>query len=417
MCADWFNKNNKKNAIDPQIVLNEIAKVASVDAAGNIVFALRGLPDNLDTILESAVMFDEDIPSCAYADIVRKAMHQAIKADRLECGFVRTALQTGENHYRAMPSHDYVLVSAISFALPYPFTDLKVDGYKLSLRNKLPKKYDRSAIERTVASVFPMPLPNNYANMLVRIRARTEKEAAQAALAGLGVHVGLWNYILTRGRVSLFFNGGRPAIGSLMAGPVHTLHRSNGQLVENMFWYEPSYVAPPSLLSLTPDEAIKFQASERWIRKKLQDLPTRKRLHHAFQLYGEALNETSMDVAFLKLWTVLELLTDTTQDPAEKTIKRVSFIFKDAEFTLQELRHIRDRRNRLVHLNESSENRQTHIYQLKPYVDHMFNHLLDPMNKKRTMEQIGEFLDQSTDLQRNQKQIKLLTDVNKFRTP
>ena len=89
-----------------------------------------------------------------------------------------------------------------------------------------------------------------------------------------------------------------------------------------------------------------------------------------FVRYARPLDTAEQDVAFSRLWAVLEKLVDVGADH-EKLIKRVLFLCsaQDRGFANAVLQHLRHVRNNIVHFDKSPGRPAVYIYQLKSFVD------------------------------------------------
>ena len=136
------------------------------------------------------------------------------------------------------------------------------------------------------------------------------------------------------------------------------------------------------------------------------------------QTDGNSKDYSDYDIAFLKLWSVLEFLTNTLKAKYDNTIKRTAFCFKEYDFHCQVLNHLRDYRNKSVHTGSSDNSGvKIYIYQLKRYVEELLIFHLSTKMKFSNIESASEFLDLSQDAeflrekcQLYQKAIKFLSD-------
>lgn len=406
MCAKW------NNDYDPEITLERIAKVIQVDPNGNVAYTSPSWRDYA-AVLVSALHFDQRVPDVQKTAIVLRALQDAVEKGQLTAEYVRQAASRAEKAYLRKPSRDFELASSLSLRQVPPFRQLCLDGMRIVFSRSLPRRFDRSPLSRHVASVFPMHLPSDYVAIRVSTSGRSEREAADRALDSLAFLLGVWNLLLTQGsgRRTIGSSGG--PIGEIRLGPVHTLHHHEGTLATNTFWYEPAYVKPAP----RKDFSSKFsnlRKKEKWVRCQIRKARYAERLREAFIRYAEALHEPRLEIAFLKLWGVLEMLTNTAKAGYDTTIRRTAFLYADRKFAREELQHLRDRRNRLVHQAESSTDRETHAYQLKRFVDDMILFLLHEENIKQTIAEVAEFLDSPYEIDQLKRKIQVFTRARNF---
>jgi len=107
------------------------------------------------------------------------------------------------------------------------------------------------------------------------------------------------------------------------------------------------------------------------MRKYLSKSHYREDLEDAIRRYTRVLDSREWNSAFVQIWSLLEYLTATSEDPNKVTLKRaLSLSHKDErEFHRQVLKHLMTYRNRTVHAGYTSEAIETHLYQLKRYVE------------------------------------------------
>lgn len=115
-------------------------------------------------------------------------------------------------------------------------------------------------------------------------------------------------------------------------------------------------------------------------------------IQNAFIRYTRALDERDWTTAFLKLWSILELLTDTSKANYDTTIKRTAFLYKEREYNIQVLQHLKKYRNLSVHLDMGNSEIETYLYQLKNYVETLLSFHLQNKFNFDTIQEAAEFL-------------------------
>ncbi len=117
-------------------------------------------------------------------------------------------------------------------------------------------------------------------------------------------------------------------------------------------------------------------------------------------------------MAFLKLWGVLEVLTDTTVGgPYDETIKRTCFLYEDSAFNQGLMKVLRRYRNRSVHLGMNSIRRETVVI-LHRYVVRNLLFALSRSREFTSLTELGHFLSlpaSPTDLLRKAELFKMAT--------
>lgn len=278
----------------------------------------------------------------------------------------------------------------------------------ISFSGDIAPKFFRARKEvNQIEKEFPQPLPSS-SWVQIRVEARSPDEAADLALDNLDLVRAIWNFYLLHGGLRMSSGRASP-LNDIAAGPVHTIHLPDGQLALEGFWFEPSYIQPrpPKRLEENWSKIKKFEANT---LRAIGKIPYRVVIEDALRRYGRALDMADLDAATLKLWSILELLTDTIRKPYEKTIRRTSFIYKDRAYNAQVLRHIRDYRNRTVHAEFSRRDKETILCQAKNYVGDLLLFHFRTGKQFKDLEEVGRFLDLTPDnriLERGQELLKL----------
>ncbi|MGE4501208.1 MAG: hypothetical protein AB7C96_12735 [Hydrogenovibrio sp.] len=130
--------------------------------------------------------------------------------------------------------------------------------------------------------------------------------------------------------------------------------------------------------------------------------------------YVRALDSPDYNSAFISLWSVLEYLTYTLKDSYDKTIKRTSFHYKDREYARQVLEHLRRYRNKSVHLGAGESEIDTHIYQLKNYIERLLKFHISNHFGFESIEEAAKFMDLQHDIGELKKQIAIYQAGVKF---
>jgi hypothetical protein len=151
------------------------------------------------------------------------------------------------------------------------------------------------------------------------------------------------------------------------------------------------------------------------VRKRLINHPYKKQVEEAIIRYVRALDARNFHVAYVKLWGVLETLTDTTRLANEVTIRRASFLYEDKDFQRQVLRHLVHYRNQTVHVGKETTWIQTMLYQLKRYVERLLTFPIHNFHQFETIAEVAEFLDLPVELAVRQKKMRLYKRALKFR--
>ena len=198
-------------------------------------------------------------------------------------------------------------------------------------------------------------------------------------------------------------------LGVIHAGPIHTLHHTDGSLVNDVFWYAPEFFEKRDLFSPSDGWAAIEKNRKRFMRK-LASVPYRKELEDIIGRYVLALDQRNLDIAFLHLWSILEKVTGTGAKPNyDETVRRSVSFWQDALLAKEMLKAMRVHRNRLVHAARSTKEGDQVGYMIKSFVDPHLLRLLQNSYKVESLEEYGRYLGMPTklaDLQCLQKEMR-----------
>lgn len=210
-------------------------------------------------------------------------------------------------------------------------------------------------------------------------------------------------------------SGKRIPVNKIVKGPFHSLHESNGQLATATSWYEPDYTGEIRPAPLDDERVAFLRRYEEWFRERLRRSKYKDWLRGAVGRYVRALDSTDWHASFLKLWSALELLTVTGRRGYDLTVKRASFVMHDVDYHRMVLEHLRKERNRMAHVGAEADDRETHLYQLKRYVESLLELHLVRSGTLSTPEETAEFLDMPPDLCELKRRSEVLRSAYKSR--
>lgn len=408
--ANWIESEGYESAL----IAKRIEKAKFVGSDGNTSFGGFEYRDHA-AILTSMLNLNGAIPEVERRKIVNKAMFAAAAKGIVTPESILKQVVILESEYLRQPKERFRLITSISLALPSGPKVFGVNGSRISIGWRADKRSTekRSQIVRSARRTIRGDLPSFYTAVAVSVTARSENEAATKALDDLDLLRGIWNLWENRHYTTRISSDATP-VNKIILGPIHSLHRLNGDLVGDSWWYEPGYYGPVNVwrdASRVP-KAFLFAKS---FRSDLGKLPYREDITSALIRYTRALDLYDWNYAFLQLWSVLELLTGTTQNESHKTtVKRASFIFADTDYALQALLHLRANRNKSVHTGAEVENTETLMYQVKRAVEALFMFHIGRAGKFQKMADAAEFMDSPNNLATINRKIRQLQAVRKL---
>lgn len=378
-------------------------------------FLSDGIPySDFEIVLRGCVEFHAEIPELECKRIIAKvaldsAMPRPITADNLlrECS-------KHEKSYLALPKKSYRLLTEISLWWTIDIPRVVIGDTTLTFKPKSEMGFAaRSKLFQESQHNVGFVLPTNYMRLSAQVAARTSHEAAERALNAIDLTRASWNLSLNRGK-AWRHSGGRPSpVNDIRLSPFHTIHDSKGKLAAETFWYDPGYTRPANLFS---DKAkftklLTFAGS---LRARLTQLPYRAEIEGALIRYVRALDSADLNDTFLRLWSLLEYLTDSTHDPYKVATRRAAFMFTDHERSRLVLTHLTNHRNRFVHAGSDADDIESLVFQLKRYVDALLLFHLGNRFGFQSRNEAARFMDFHPDKKELDLQIKLLRDAKKF---
>jgi hypothetical protein len=407
--ANWVE------GFDPALIAQRMEKVKSTAKDGGVSFSGFEHMEQV-TILTSMLNLNREIPEAECRKIINRATFAAAAKGIVTPDSILKQVASLEGDYLRQPQQRFRLVTSISLTLPSSPKVFHVNSSRISIGWRSDKKTstNRAAIFKDARETVSGELPNNYSRVAVSVTGRSTNEAASKAIDDLDLLRGIWNLWKNRTQSFRFSAGARSPVNTILLGPIHTLHKLNGECATDSWWYELGYRGPVNVWRDTSNIPKMF-AFAKSFRNDLRRLPYREEIISAPIRYSRALDSRDWNYTFLQLWSVLELLTGTTQNDSHKvTVKRASFVFADSDYALQSLLHLRAYRNKSVHTGTEVENIEPLMYQLKRAVEALLSFHAFHSGKFRTMAEAAEFMDSPRDRASVDAKIRKLQAVRKF---
>ena len=320
-------------------------------------------------VLAGSLDFDPELPEFERKRIALKVAHDPAFPRPITADVLLKLCSKLEREYLARPKRSFRLLTEISLWWTVDVPTTRIGETTLTFQPKRSKGFaERAKLFQESRSNLGFELPSHYMQLSALVSARTPHEAAERALNDIDLVRASWNLSLNRGK-AWRFSGGRPApVNDIRLSPFHTVHETDGKLATQTYWYDPGYSKPASLFS---DKAkfSRLTAFAKNLRSRLGQLPYRSEIEQALIRYVRALDSADLNDAFLRLWSVLEYLTDSTHDPYKVAARRAAFMFADRERSQLVLTHLTNYRNRFVHAGSETDDIESLVFMLKRHVD------------------------------------------------
>lgn len=369
-----------KNGIDPSEVISRINGAIAFNDEGRVVF--QGFEfREYQAVLLGMIEFHSDLPDMERRSFIMESLFEIGNAGVIDTQSVIRVLDRLEREYFRRKLERYVLRSSLSVGRSVSYPRIHLGRTQIIFDQNPNTIFSRTSvglIHNADHSIFG-DLPMNYHAVRVHISTRSHSQAAYQGLDNLDLIRGIWNWFYNRQQSFRMSFGGRPKpVNRIILGPIHTLHYPSGQLAtDSTYWYEPNYLGPVDLLDTTNTVGPMYENMDR-VLLALRNCPYGDRIRNAIIRYARALDERLWNNGFLRLWSVLEILTDTQLDRYAVTIRRASYVFRDRDYQYQVLEQLRRYRNGAVHDDRTNQEIEAYIYQLKNVVEalltfHLFN--------------------------------------------
>lgn len=347
------------------------ARAESAKVTGDPAGFLAGgfLYTDFAIILGGCIDFNPAVPESERQRIVQKVAHDSALPRPITAQGLLKACSLLERGYLALPEKPFRLLTEVSLWWTLDVPNTRIEGVSITFKSKLNRAYLlRSKLANQSRMTLGHELPSSYMRVAAQLRARSSSEAAERGLEALDLLRASWNLTLNRGKSWRYTSGRQTPVNDIRLAPFHTIHEPSGMLATDTFWYDPGYRKPATLFN-DKTKFAKLLVFAKNLRQRLAASPYRSDLRDALIRYVRALDSADLNDSFLRLWSLLEYLTDSTNDPSKVTTRRAAFMFEDHELSLLVLSNLAGFRNRFVHTGSDSENIESLVFQLKRYVD------------------------------------------------
>lgn len=311
------------------------------------------------------------------------------------------------------PSNDYVILT--SWAVEnFPEFDEQVFGARIKKGDRGEYELPHSLLEEY--EFLKRHLSNTkYEGFQVEVAAVSEAQAFETGTRAINAFRGLLTLVLTYGVRKWLPGkfGGRQYLGKIARGPIQTVHqvsrpRASGQ------WFSEEHSDDYELFCPTGGwEPVLAEAKK--LAELVAALPYKESLLTLLERYSVAFDQSQLDVAFLMLWSILEVITSTQGGNYDKTIKRALWFAKDRDAAKHILQQARMRRNMFVHGAQSLSDREEYIQVVKTAVDIHLASLINNQFGVTNVKEYGDYLSLPINRERVEALRDRLTRVLKLR--
>ncbi len=322
-------------------------------------------------ILGGCIDFDPALPEAEQKRILRRVARHESLSKKITANGILQVCSRYEHEFLKRTPVPHRLLTEISICHTLSVPRIKVGQVTVTFLPKLAKGFaQRAELAGKSKGILGHDLPSGYMQVSTYVLARSAPEAAERSLDAVDLVRASWNLALNRSK-SWRHSSGRPTpVNEIRLSPFHTIHVANGALATEAFWFDPGY-SRPALLFTDKGKFNKLLAFAEKLRVHLAHHAYRVDLERALVRYVRALDSADLNDAFLRLWSLLEHLTDSTHDGYKVATRRAAFIFSDRELSNLILSNLTVHRNRFVHVGSETEDIESLVFQLKKYVDEL----------------------------------------------
>jgi hypothetical protein len=399
----------------PELLIQRFEEAKTVDSNGKASFQGLDFSYNI-VVLNSMVSFSSDIPELEKRRITNQAVFNVAGIDEITPRKLLSEMNNLEKQYLINKPIKYVLITSVSIKPSVKLKRQLINGCAITFHQTINKNFFKEIdqIRRHASYSIHGEFPRDYLYVKISVKGKSYSEAADKAIDSIDLWRGIWNLYHNRRHPLRISSGARQQVNEIVLGPLHTLHFPDGKLATESWWYEPEYRGPLNTFDPKSEigELYKFQSN---VRKSLKKNPFKPFLFSAIMRYARALDLTDWENAFLRLWGILETLTNTGENDSHKvTVKRTSFFYKDRKYTEQILTHLRSYRNMAVHAGTGNQDIEAYMYQLKNYVETAMQFLIVNKFGLNNLDELAQLLDLPNDRRILAKRIKLINSALKY---
>ena len=391
------------------------AQQAKSDGNSSDFLSGWGFTSEFELVLGGSLEFDKDIPELERNRIASRVSQAARDAKAIDSKLLLAEASKQETAYLRLPKVPYRLLTEISLGTHLKVPMTRVNGVTLCFAPSKAIGFNkREEAFRAAKSAIGISLPAEYLRVSAHVRARSTHEAVELSLNCIDLARASWNLAVNRGK-SWRFSTGRPApVNDIRLSPFHTLHKLDGSLATDSWWYDPGYARPTGIYSQKQEKFDKLLAFSVNVRGRLNGHPYQDDLEGALIRYVRALDSSDLNDTFLRLWSLLEYLTDSTHDPYKVAARRAAFMFVDQERSRLVLTHLTNHRNRFVHTGSDTNRIEDLVFLLKRYVDALLLFHIGTRIGFTTRRDAALFMDLPSERAKIDEKIKILKHARRY---
>lgn len=397
----------------PDEVAKRLEAAKSVSGGGQVSFSGFEISELL-IVLGGMIESTPELPELERRKILNKAAFEAGGKGKITSALLLQSCHRQEAEYLRKPLTALRLLTGVSMASIHRLPPIRIGSCAITFNPKAKvARQHRARLHRDVRFSLGFDLPIQYTDVSVKVKTRSPFEGAQRALDALDLARATWNLALNRGKGWRISSGKPRPVNDILLSPFHTMHNEDGSLATESWWYDPGYAGPAQPFSdrAKIDALLAFSKK---LRTRMSQSNYADELANSLVRYVRALDSADLNDSFLRLWSILEFLTDSTFDSYKVAVRRAAFMFADRDYSVQVLTHLMNHRNRFVHAGTDTGEIESLVYLLKRYVDALLLFHIGNSFKFETRASATQFMDLPPSKSQIDERIRRLRNARKF---
>lgn len=409
-------KWNKRGHLRPNILLHKLVSFRAVATDGSVSYSESSYFEYFEVlaVLNGLLIFPEKCDGLDRERVLSSALEN-LTNDQLNEKGVEKEINRLVKHDLASRERKYFYLTSISLASPSPIKCIKIQGVSIRiLPGEYPAKYS-SRLELLESNGKEESGTRVYSKVIVSVKDRSPRGGERKACEALDLLRATMCFIANSDMEIEFFGSNQwSPINKIRLGEFHTIHLDSGKSFNDMFWFEPNFGMSTSY---KPTSEKKFSQKVKNMISRIDSLGYSEAIKRAMLRYVRALDERDKNVAIMKLWSAIEVLTLPSGENYDLLTRRCSFLFKEAEYHKQVLEYIREYRNSNVHSGEENDKVKSYCYLLQRYFRVLVRFHLRSSTNFGTLAEANQFLDLPADKEKLEMTKKRIEDAISFRGP
>lgn len=408
-----------KKGFDRHAILNELKKIRIFDQHGKCSFVASWYAF-WHPVLESAIRSSKN------AEFLKaRCIKSALRDSDITLNDPQQFLSRCNIEYRSQrkrPTSNYYAVFDITYEGPRIFRRLRNKDAEIFWHGGLTSSFSENCTAARIRIFEENPEMRRsldrqkLTSIIVKVKAYDENHAFSLATDNIDVVRGILNITANRQKslVSLIFTSQPHAVNRFRLGPIHSLHKEDGDLATQQFWYEPFWAHNTETIRWknTENELAKFMRKQ-W--KSLHTSSLYDFLREAIIRYCRSLDSHDPKISIIELWSTLEFIFNSQSERSDSVIDRTQRLFSDQTQIRQVLLHIREIRNSTAHSGASKDDDWNPIlFQAELIVNRMIYWIMTNQKLFHSKEDVCTFFSIAGDSQKRKKDLKLRRDFEKF---